>query len=182
MINENMNDRLVWMDLEMTGLHAETDKILEIATVVTDAQLNILEQGPELVIRQPEEVLDKMNEWCKEHHGLSGLTDKVRQSTISIEQAETETLTFLKKHVQECQAPLCGNSIHQDRNFISRHMPRLHDYLHYRNIDVSSIKELSFRWYPALPKFKKAGKHTALEDIIESIEELRYYRKSIFKA
>jgi oligoribonuclease len=175
------NNRLVWMDLEMTGLEALTDKILEIATVITDSALNIIEQGPELVLYQSDEVLSGMNDWCKEHHGQSGLADKVKGSSINEREAETATLNFIKKHVEQGQAPLCGNSIHQDRNFLARHMLELHGYLHYRNIDVSSIKELTFRWYPDLPKFKKANKHTALGDIIESIEELKYYRKMIFR-
>lgn len=175
------NSRLVWMDLEMTGLDAAVDKIIEIATVVTDIDLNIIDQGPELVIHQADDVLENMNDWCKEHHGDSGLTNRVRDSVVTEAEAEAKTLDFLKLHVLEYQAPLCGNSIHQDRNFLVKHMPDLHSYLHYRNIDVSSIKELTFRWYPDLPKFKKQGKHTALEDIIESIEELKYYRRMIFK-
>ena len=174
------NNRLVWMDLEMTGLESEADKILEIATVITDIHLNVIEQGPELVISQSDDILDNMNDWCKEHHGKSGLTEKVKTSTVSEIQAEQETLAFIKKHVNPETAPLCGNSIHQDRNFLSRYMPKIHVYLHYRNIDVSSIKELTFRWFPNLPKFKKAGKHTALEDILESIDELKYYRQKVF--
>ncbi len=175
------NDRLVWMDLEMTGLEPATDKILEIATVITDSNLNIIEHGPELVIHQPDEVLSSMNDWCKEHHGNSGLTEKVKIAGVTEPEAEFVTLSFLKEYVEEFQAPLCGNSIHQDRNFLVRHMPDLNGYLHYRNIDVSSLKELSFRWYPNMPKFKKANKHTAMEDILESIEELKYYRQMIFK-
>ncbi len=168
------------MDLEMTGLVSEVDRILEIATVITDPDLNIIETGPELAIFQEENTLEKMNDWCKQHHGESGLVDKVRHSNISEKEAEKLTLEFLKKHVNPEEAPLCGNSIHQDRNFISRYMPSLSDYLHYRNIDVSTIKELAFRWFSDLPKFKKANKHTALEDILESIEELKYYREKIF--
>jgi len=177
-----MNDSnlLVWMDLEMTGLTPLQDKILEIATVITDTDLNIVEQGPELVIYQSEEVLADMNDWCKEHHGQSGLVEKVRKSTISENEAEQQTLEFLKKYIKEDQAPLCGNSIHQDRNFLAKHMKQLDSYLHYRNIDVSSIKELTFRWYPDLPKFKKENKHTALEDVLESIKELNYYREKVF--
>ncbi len=177
----NNNNRLVWMDLEMTGLNPSRDRILEIATVVTDTDLNIIEQGPELIIYQPEEVLADMNDWCKEHHGQSGLVEKVGNSAISESQAEEETLEFLKKHVEKERAPLCGNSIHQDRNFLAVYMKQLDGYLHYRNIDVSSIKELTFRWYPDLPRFKKANKHTALEDILESVEELKYYRDKVFK-
>lgn len=174
-------DRLVWMDLEMTGLDADNDQILEIATVITDTDLNLIENGPELVIHQSEDVLNSMNDWCKEHHGASGLTEKVRNSRVSLSEAEQLTFDFIKQHVSLEQAPLCGNSIHQDRNFLAVHMPTLHEYLHYRNIDVSSIKELTFRWYPDLPKFKKANKHTALEDILESIEELKYYKQQVFR-
>ncbi len=174
------NNRLIWMDLEMTGLQSETDRILEIATVITDTELKVVEQGPELVIFQNDEILDNMNDWCKEHHSKSGLVDKIKASKINEIEAEQKTLEFIKKHVEPESAPLCGNSIHQDRNFLSRYMPQLHEYMHYRNIDVSSIKELTFRWFPNLPKFKKAGKHTALEDILESIDELRYYREKIF--
>lgn len=174
-------DRLVWMDLEMTGLDSSIDRILEIATVITDTNLNIVEHGPELVIHQPDEVLANMNDWCKEHHGKSGLTEKVRAAGVTEKEAELVTLSFLKEYVEEFEAPLCGNSIHQDRNFLAKHMPDLHAYLHYRNIDVSSLKELTFRWFPELPKFKKANKHTALEDVIESIQELKYYREMVFK-
>lgn len=168
------------MDLEMTGLVSEVDKILEIATVITDPNLNIIGIGPELAIFQKDEILENMNDWCKQHHGESGLIDKVRCSKVSEKEAEKLTLDFLKEHVNPEEAPLCGNSIHQDRNFITRYMPFLGNYLHYRNIDVSTIKELSFRWFPDLPMFKKASKHTALEDILESIEELKYYREKIF--
>ncbi len=178
MDNSNL---LVWMDLEMTGLIPTDDKILEIATVITDLALNVVNQGPELVIHQTDKVLEYMNDWCKEHHGESGLTDKVKVSQIDIGEAEERTLDFLKQHVNPGEVPLCGNSIHQDRNFLAEHMPRLHEYLHYRNIDVSSVKELTYRWYPELPKFKKANNHTALQDILESIEELKYYKEKIFK-
>jgi oligoribonuclease len=177
----NKNDRLVWMDLEMTGLIPANDKILEIATVITDTDLNIVEQGPELVIYQTDEILAGMNDWCKQHHGESGLVEKIRQSSISEADAEKETLEFLRRYVEEESAPLCGNSIHQDRNFLAKHMSRLDSFLHYRNIDVSSLKELTYRWYADLPRFVKENKHTALEDVLESIEELKYYRKHVFK-
>ncbi len=173
-------DYLVWMDLEMTGLEAITDTIIEIATIITDIDLNTIEIGPEFVIYQDEEILEEMNEWCQEHHALSGLTDRVRQSNITTQMAEKQTLDFLKKYVPEGKAPLCGNSIHQDRAFLKRHMPSLEQYLHYRNIDISSLKELAFRWYPNLKKYQKQGKHTAMEDIKESIDELKYYRKHLF--
>lgn len=177
----NPDSRLVWMDLEMTGLDPSRDRVLEIATVITDTELNVIEKGPELVIHQEMSIMEMMNDWCREHHGISGLTEKVLRSEISEQKAEHETLAFLKKHVEKEQAPLCGNSIHQDRAFLAQHMPELHEHLHYRNIDVSSIKELTFRWYPDLPKFKKANKHTALEDILESIAELKYYKDTVFK-
>jgi oligoribonuclease len=173
-------DYLAWMDLEMTGLDSLHDHIIEIATLMTDIDLNIVEIGPEIVIYQEEEILEEMNDWCQKQHTQSGLVDRVRASRITTPMAEKQTLDFLKKYVKEGKAPLCGNSIHQDRAFLKRHMPTLDRYLHYRNIDISSIKELAFRWYPNLKKYQKQGNHTALEDIKESIDELRYYRKHIF--
>jgi len=173
---------LVWLDLEMTGLDPAADDILEIATVITDSELKIVAQGPELVIHQTERRLETMSDWCKEHHAESGLTERVRRSGLSLQQAEAQTLAFVSGLVEKETSPLCGNSVHQDRVFLARHMPALHDYLHYRNIDVSSLKELSFLWYPELPKFQKANRHTALEDIIESIDELRYYRRQLFRS
>jgi oligoribonuclease len=172
---------LVWIDLEMTGLNPEQDTILEIATLITNSDLDMIEIGPEIAVSQSDHVLETMNDWCKEHHGKSGLTEKVRQSTISLEEAEAVTLKFVKKHTPFEEAPLCGNSIYQDRRFLAKYMPRLNSHLHYRNIDISSVKELALRWYPTLPKFEKANKHTALEDILESLEELRYYRERLFK-
>ncbi|MBU2512991.1 oligoribonuclease [bacterium] len=177
----NNSNLLVWMDLEMTGLIPAEDKILEIATVITDIALNVVEQGPELVIHQADKVLGDMNDWCQEHHGKSGLTERVRVSQINEFEAEERTLEFLKQHINPGEVPLCGNSIHQDRNFLAQYMPRLHEFLHYRNIDVSSVKELTYRWYPELPKFKKSNTHTALQDILESIEELKYYKEKIFR-
>ena len=176
----NETEYLVWMDLEMTGLSAMRDSIIEIATVITDADLNTIEIGPEFAIHQEEEVLEKMNDWCRKHHVLSGLIERVRHSNVTSRMAERETLKFLQKFVPKGKAPLCGNSIHQDRAFLKCHMPLLEQYLHYRNIDISSIKELAFRWYPHVEKYQKQGKHTALEDVKESIDELRYYRKHLF--
>ncbi|NQU63264.1 MAG: oligoribonuclease [SAR324 cluster bacterium] len=172
---------LVWMDLEMTGLDSEADRILEIATVITDIDLNLVAIGPELAIHQDEKLLESMNAWNQEHHGKSGLIQRVLNSKISDEEASEQTLRFIQKYVKEGDAPLCGNSIHQDRSFLRLYMLELHDYLSYRNIDVSSIKELSYRWFPELPKYEKENKHTALEDVYESIAELAYYRQRLFR-
>lgn len=169
---------LIWIDLEMSGLQPETDHILEIATLVTDKDLNIIAEGPSLVIHQPDSVLEAMDEWCTTHHGESGLTAKVQQSNISVEQATQQTLAFVSDWVERGVSPLCGNSIWQDRRFMIKYMAELDAYCHYRNIDVSTLKELAARWNPALlDGFKKKGSHRALDDIIESIEELKYYRE-----
>ncbi len=175
-----MDSNLIWIDLEMTGLDPEKMVILEIASIATDADLNIIAEGPHTVINYPEEVLDNMEEWSRTHHQASGLLDRVRASKISCEQAEQETLEFVKKHCAQGESPLCGNTIWQDRRFLVRYMPVLEGYFHYRLIDVSSIKELVKRWYPDLPPYEKKKDHLALSDIIESIEELRYYREKIF--
>lgn len=168
---------LIWIDLEMSGLKPETDQILEIATLVTDQDLNIIARGPELVIHQPEAVLAGMDEWCTDHHGASGLTEKVRTSTISVAQAEAQTVAFLEAWVERGESPLCGNSIWQDRRFLIKYMPDLDGHCHYRNIDVSTLKELAKRWRPeVLAGVNKKGSHRALDDIIESIEELKHYR------
>jgi len=171
---------LIWLDLEMTGLDPLSDRILEIALVVTDIDLNLVDDGLEYVIHQNDDVLEEMNDWCKEHHGESGLVEKVKASTLTIEEAEAKTMVYLQKYIKEGDAPLCGNSIHQDRNFLAAYMPRVNNFFHYRNIDVSSLKELSYRWYPNTPKFQKENKHTALEDVYESIGELKYYRENLF--
>ncbi len=173
-------DYLVWMDLEMTGLDPEVDTIIEMATIITDGKLNIIAEGPNLVIHHPDSVMDKMNDWCKKYHGNSGLTGRVKASKITLAQAEQQTLDFIRKHVGEKQSPLCGNSIHQDRRFLVKHMPRLEAWLHYRNVDVSTVKELAKRWYPELEPWKKQGAHLALDDILESIAELKHYREHIF--
>lgn len=173
---------LVWIDLEMTGLDPEKDAILEIATIVTDGMLTVLEEGPSLVINQPEAVLEKMGPWVKEQHGKSGLTNKVRTSTVSLDQAERETLAFIKKYCTPQTGILSGNSVWQDRNFLARHMPTITDYLHYRLIDVTTVKQLVGAWYPGNPhlSFVKRDSHRALADIFESIEELRHYRTYFF--
>jgi len=175
---------LVWMDLEMSGLEVDQNRILEIATLVTDGDLNILAEGPELVVHQPDSLLDGMNQWNTEHHGASGLIDRVRASKIEEAEAEALTLAFVKAHVPERAAPLAGNSVHQDRLFLSRYFGELEQYLHYRNVDVSTVKELVRRWYPAGydKRPRKKAAHRALDDIRESIEELRYYRKMAFVA
>ena len=175
------NDRLVWVDMEMSGLQPETDRILEIAMIVTDGDLNIVAEGPVLVVHQEDAVLDRMDAWNKGTHGKSGLIDKVKASTLTEADVEAECLAFLKQHVKSSISPMCGNTIHQDRRFMNRYMPKLEAYFHYRNIDVSTIKELCKRWQPEIAKgFSKQQAHTALADIIESVEELRYYREKLF--
>jgi len=173
---------LVWMDLEMTGLDPDHHTIMEIGTIITDSNLKILAEGPAIAVHQPESVLKTMDSWCIEHHGKSGLTEKCRTSRISLAEAEKRTLRFLKRHLKPDESPLCGNSIGQDRRFLVKYMPKLEAFFHYRNVDVSSIKELVHRWYPRsryAPEKKKA--HQVLDDIRESIEELKYYRREIFK-
>lgn len=165
----------------MTGLDVQEHRIIEIATLVTDSELNIVAEGPNLVVHQDESELNKMDEWCVNHHGASGLTQKVRESTISTRDAELQTLEFIKEWVGPRQAPLCGNSIWQDRRFIGAYMKELDEYLHYRIVDVSSLKELARRWYPSVKAPAKGASHRALDDIRESIEELRYYRTTIFR-
>tara|TARA_Y100001935_G_C17311742_1_gene517085 strand:+ start:151 stop:696 length:546 start_codon:yes stop_codon:yes gene_type:complete len=169
---------LIWIDLEMTGLDTTMDQIIEIATVITDENLNILAEGPSIAIYQSEEVLKKMDEWNTNQHGKSGLSNRVRESNYSKEDAEIETLNFLKQWVPHGISPMCGNSICQDRRFMARLMPTLEEYFHYRNLDVSTLKELAKRWAPDLFKgFQKKSSHLALNDIKDSIEELKYYRE-----
>ncbi len=175
------DSNLVWIDLEMSGLEPADDVILEIATVVTGPDLEILAEGPDLVVHQPDEILEGMDEWNTRHHGESGLTEAVRNSEIELEEAEARTLEFIRRHVEPQSAPLCGNSIGQDRRFLYRYMPELSDYLHYRSVDVSSIKELVARWYDDLEPPSKDATHRALDDIRESIEELRFYRTHVFR-
>lgn len=173
---------LVWVDMEMTGLEPDTDHIIEVAMIVTDMHLNVVAEGPVLVIHQSDETLDKMDAWNKGTHGRSGLIDRVKASTVSEEQAEAEFLAFMRQWVPKGKAPMCGNTIGQDRRFMVKYMPKLEAFFHYRNIDVSTLKELGRRWKPEMVSgFKKAQKHTALADIIESIEELKYYREHFIK-
>lgn len=174
---------LVWLDLEMTGLDVETEVIIEIATIVTDGDLNVLEEGPAMAIHQDEAILSRMDDWNKKQHTGSGLRRRVKESRITVPEAEQATLKFIKKHCPPHAAPLCGNSISHDRKFLAKYMKTLHDYLHYRNIDVTSIKELIGRWYPNGAKLpKKSDLHLALTDVRESIEELKFYRKHYFIA
>lgn len=174
-------DNLVWIDLEMTGLDYETESIIEIATIITDKHLNVLAEGPNLVIHQPDELLNRMDEWNTQHHTASGLVDRVRNSKIGLSEAERATLDFVKQFVPYKTSPLCGNSIHQDRKFLEKYMKELCDFLHYRTIDVTSIKEVVKRWYPNGPKVpKKSDAHLALIDIRESIDELAFYREHYF--
>lgn len=173
---------LVWIDLEMTGLDTLTDDIIEIATIVTDEDLNVLAEGPVMAIKVSDRVLNGMDEWNTKQHGQSGLVDRVRRSTVTLAQAEAETIKFLSKWVDSGKSPMCGNSICQDRRFMARQMPELEKFFHYRNLDVSSIKELCFRWRPdVLRSFEKNGSHLALDDIRDSIRELKHYRQHFFK-
>lgn len=170
-------DNLIWIDLEMTGLDTDRDRIIEIATVVTDSNLTILAEGPMIAIHQPDQVLQAMDEWNTRQHGQSGLVDRVRRSKYDEAAAEGETLAFLEQWVPAGKSPMCGNSICQDRRFLHRSMPRLESYFHYRHLDVSTLKELAKRWNPDLAReFKKSGAHLAMDDVKESIRELRFYR------
>jgi oligoribonuclease len=171
---------LGWIDLEMTGLDLDTCVILEIATLVTDKDLNVLGEGPTFAVHQSDAVLDAMDDWCKKNHGASGIVKRVKGSTVSLEEAEKQTLDFLAQHLMPGASPLCGNSVHMDRLFISKYMPRLTAFFHYRNVDVSTVKELVKRWYGPEAVPKKKEKHRALDDILESVEELRHYRQKFF--
>ena len=174
------NNNLIWIDLEMTGLDTVNDQIIEIATVVTDKELQVLATGPVIAIHQSDDILAGMDDWNQSHHGSSGLTQRVKDSAYTVEQAEAETLEFLRHHIDERQSPMCGNSICQDRRFMARCMPALEAFFHYRNLDVSTLKELASRWKPeVMDGFKKQGAHLALDDIMESIAELTYYRTHI---
>ena len=176
----NPNSNLVWLDLEMTGLNPHQDTILEIATIITDSDLKTLEEGPVYAIQQPQKVLGNMDEWNTSHHTSSGLIEKCLKSNITMRNAEELTLGFVKKYIAVKDSPLCGNSIGQDRRFLDKYMNTFNEFLHYRNIDVSTIKELSNRWFPKLPPFEKKNLHIAMEDIRESINELKYFREKLF--
>ena len=173
---------LIWIDLEMTGLDTVQDEIIEIATLVTDSQLNVIAEGPMLAIHQPDKLLDAMDEWNTRQHGKSGLTQRVKDSKLSTQDAERMTLEFLAEHVDAGASPMCGNSICQDRRFMARLMPELEQFFHYRNLDVSTVKELGIRWAPqVMAGYKKESSHLAMNDIKDSIAELQYYREHLFK-
>jgi oligoribonuclease len=172
---------MVWMDLEMTGLDPNIERIIEMATIVTDSELNVLAEGPVFAIKQPQSLFDAMDDWNQSHHTASGLLERIKREGVTEREAEAQTLAFLEQHVEVNQAPLCGNTIWQDRRFLSRYMPTLEGFLHYRLIDVSSVKELAKRWRPDIASgVVKKNEHTALADIRESIEELRHYREHFF--
>ena len=178
----NKESNLIWIDLEMTGLNTDTDRIIEIATIVTDANLNILAEGPVMAIHQKDIVLNGMDEWNTRQHGKSGLVERVRRSTIDEAEAEAKTIEFLSRFVDAKKSPMCGNSICQDRRFLYRTMPKLEEFFHYRNLDVSTVKELARRWRPEIMGgLSKESSHQALNDIRDSITELRYYREYFFR-
>ena len=175
------DDRLVWIDLEMTGLDIKQDRIIEIATLVTDGELNLIAEGPNLAVHVSDDAIAGMDEWNTTHHHRSGLVDRIRSEGVSVEDAQARTLVFLEEHVQPNTAPLCGNSVWNDKRFLEKEMPDIVAFLHYRMIDVSTVKELARRWYPEVPRYEKKGAHLALDDIRESVEELRHFRERVFR-
>ncbi|MFN4235990.1 MULTISPECIES: oligoribonuclease [Vogesella] len=175
-------NHLIWLDMEMTGLNPDTDRIIEVAMIITDSQLNVVAESPVIAVHQPDSVLDAMDDWNKNTHGKSGLIARVKASTVGEAEAEAQLLAFLEQYVPARKSPMCGNTICQDRRFMARWMPKLEEHFHYRNLDVSTLKELCRRWRPEIAKgVVKKGKHEALADILESIEELRYYREHFLK-
>ena len=180
-MTQNANN-LCWIDMEMTGLNPETDRIIEVAVIITDSDLNVLTQSEVYAVHQSDETLDAMDEWCTATHGRTGLTERVRQSHYTEAEVEQKLLGFIAEWIPEKASPMCGNSVHQDRRFMQKYMPRLEAWFHYRNLDVSTLKELAKRWHPTLAKgVVKRGSHKALDDILESIEEMRYYRDHFLK-
>ncbi|WP_049261800.1 oligoribonuclease [Neisseria bacilliformis] len=180
-MQQNANN-LCWLDMEMTGLSPETDRIIEVAVIITDSDLNVLAQSPVYAVHQSDEVLDAMDEWCTATHGRTGLTQRVRESQYTEAEVEQNLLDFIAAWIPAQASPMCGNSVHQDRRFMQKYMPRLEAHFHYRNLDVSTLKELAKRWNPAVAKgVVKRGSHKALDDILESIEEMRYYRDHFLK-
>ncbi|MDP6233570.1 MAG: oligoribonuclease [Candidatus Poseidoniaceae archaeon] len=175
------DDRMVWIDLEMTGLDIKQDRIIEIATLVTDGELNLIAEGPNLAVHVSDDAIAGMDEWNTTHHHRSGLVDRIRSEGVSVEDAQARTLAFLEEHVQPNTAPLCGNSVWNDKRFLEKEMPDIVAFLHYRMIDVSTVKELARRWYPEVPRYEKKGAHLALDDIRESVEELRHFRERVFR-
>jgi oligoribonuclease len=178
---DNVESNLIWIDLEMTGLEPESDCIIEIATIVTDQHLTESIEGPIFAVHQPDSALEQMDDWNTSHHGASGLTQRVRESKVSCAKAEQETIAFLAQWVPAGNSPMCGNSVCQDRRFLYKYMPELAEFFHYRNLDVSTLKELANRWSPSLPKFQKKAAHLAMDDIRESIGELRHYREHFLR-
>ena len=176
-----VSDNLVWIDCEFTGLDPNENRLIEIATIITDSELNVIAEGPSIEINQPDELLDSMDEWNTTHLTQSGLVEKVRASEVNDEEAERMTLEFVQKYTKPGKSPLCGNTISQDRRFLRRYMPELHAHFHYRSIDVSTVKELAKRWNPDIPPMAKIGGHRALDDIRESVAELAYFRQHIFQ-
>jgi oligoribonuclease len=180
--SNSRSTNLIWIDLEMTGLEPDHDTIIEIATIVTDANLNLIAEGPSLAVHQSDAALEAMDEWCTRQHGQSGLTQRVRESVLGERDAELQTLEFLRRHVDQGASPMCGNSIGQDRRFLNKYMPELEAFFHYRNLDVSTLKELARRWKPeVLESVRKKGSHLALDDIHDSIAELRHYREHFIR-
>jgi oligoribonuclease len=180
MSNQKSNQNLIWIDLEMTGLDPEKERIIEIATIITDSNLTIVAEGPNLVINQPKELIDGMDEWNTNQHGNSGLIKSVQQSSISEQAAEIETLEFISKYVGNKKSPMCGNTVSHDRRFLVKYMPSLESYFHYRHVDVSSVKELISRWMNDAQTYDKKGSHRAMDDIKESINELKLYKQMLF--
>ena len=170
-------DNLIWIDLEMTGLNPDKERIIEIATLITDSQLNVLAEGPNLIVNQPKSLLDQMDDWNQNQHGSSGLIEGVKKSNVTEQMAEIETLNFISKYVGSKQSPMCGNTVSHDRRFLIKYMPRLESYFNYRHIDVSSFKEAAVRWMNEAQVYEKKGSHRALGDIKESVEELKFYKK-----